>query len=314
MATLTTDSVPRRERVEFWADLVSRHVHPVRIEPAGDRVLRADMCTRLVGGLGVTQVSGQGIISSHTRSHVALAKSHVHCACVMLEGTARMRSADETVELTPGDVFITDSRHEFTLDLTRPARRLVIQVPTAQLDARIPRPETLAGAVFRDRPLARLWARNLSAGFDLAEDLSTIAATLFARHSVELLAELVDESARGRGSPSEAAGGAVYLGACRVIAAKFGEPLLTPTTIARAVGVSSRTLARAFAVRGETVMQRVFDERIARAARLLASPQHARRSITDVAFACGFNDLSHFGRVFARKVGTTPSQWRRAAR
>jgi AraC-like DNA-binding protein len=89
---------------------------------------------------------------------------------------------------------------------------------------------------------------------------------------------------------------------------------LTPAVIARDVGVSARTLARIFAARGEGVMRRVFDERVARAARLLASPQHAGRSIAHVAFACGFNDQSHFGRLFARKVGMTPSQWRRAAR
>lgn len=314
MITLTTDSVPQAERVEFWADLVSRHVHPVRIEPADDRVFRADMRTRLVGGLGITQVSGRGIISSHTRSHVALAKSHVHCACVMLEGTARMRTAAATVELAPGDVFVTDSRHEFTLDLSSPARRLVIQMPTAQLDGRIARSEALAGAVFRNRPLARLWARNLVAGFALCDDLSAGAAKLFARHCVELLTELVDESASGQSSRSETTGGAVYFSACRVIAARLGEPSLTPAAIARDVGASSRTLARAFEARGEAVMRRVLDERVARAARLLASPQRAHRSITDVAFACGFNDLSHFGRAFTRKVGMTPSQWRRSAR
>src|SRR4051794_4548636 len=37
----------------------------------------------------------------------------------------------------------------------------------------------------------------------------------------------------------------------------------------------------------------------ARAARLLSAPEAADRSITDIAFACGFNDSSHFGRVFA---------------
>jgi AraC-like DNA-binding protein len=231
----------------------------------------------------------------------------------MLEGTARISSAGATVQLAPGDVLITDSRHEFMFDLRSPARRLVIQLPAAQLDGRVVNPEALAGAVFRDGPLARLWARNLAAGFALSGELSAPAAALFARHCVELLTELVGESAGEHGALSEAAGGAVYFNACRVIAARLDDPSLTPVAIARAVGVSSRTLARAFAARGEAVMRRVFDERIAHAARLLASPQHADRSITDVAFSCGFNDLSHFGRLFARKAGMAPSQWRRAA-
>jgi len=89
---------------------------------------------------------------------------------------------------------------------------------------------------------------------------------------------------------------------------------LTPGDIAREIGVSSRTLARLFAANRETVMRRVFAERLGQAARLLAAPESTDRSITDIAFACGFNDVSHFGRVFAGTMHITPSEWRRRAR
>jgi AraC family transcriptional regulator, positive regulator of tynA and feaB len=84
-----------------------------------------------------------------------------------------------------------------------------------------------------------------------------------------------------------------------------------PADIARDVGVSSRTLARIFAEHNETVMRRVFDERVRQAARLLAAPAAAHRSVTDIAVACGFNDVSHFGRAFAHRMQMAPSQWRR---
>ena len=90
-----------------------------------------------------------------------------------------------------------------------------------------------------------------------------------------------------------------------------GEPDLMPASVARDIGVSTRTLERAFATHGETVMRRVFDERLRQTARQLRSPDCAHRSITDIAFACGFNDSSHFGRLFFRKMQVTPSQWRR---
>ncbi len=77
--------------------------------------------------------------------------------------------------------------------------------------------------------------------------------------------------------------------------------------------MSSRTLARIFAERGETVMRRVFAERVKEAAGLLTSPAWAHRSITDIAFACGFNDLSHCGRVFAAAMDVSPSAYRKRA-
>jgi len=42
--------------------------------------------------------------------------------------------------------------------------------------------------------------------------------------------------------------------------------------------------------------------------------QVAHRSVTEIAFACGFSDGTHFARVFATRMGMTPTQWRRQAR
>jgi AraC-like DNA-binding protein len=85
---------------------------------------------------------------------------------------------------------------------------------------------------------------------------------------------------------------------------------LTPTQIAQELKVSTRTLARVFATNNETVMQRLLDERVRQAAKLLTRPEAFHRSVTEIAFASGFNDASHFGRVFAAKMHMTPSQWR----
>jgi AraC-like DNA-binding protein len=246
----------------------------------------------------------------HTGAHIARADEHVYGACVHCAGEARISRRGETITLHPGDIFITDSRHEFTLDLERPWRHLVVTLPTHCLDRRVSRPDSLAGAVLRVCPLARLWATHLARGFALGDELSPAAAALFARHSVDLLAQLVDESCSAL-TPTEATRAAMFASACQLIAIKFGEPDLTPAVIARDIRVSSRTLARIFAENNETVMRRVFDERVRQAARLLAAPAAAHRSITDIAFTCGFNDLSHFGRAFASRMQMTPSQWRR---
>jgi AraC-like DNA-binding protein len=51
--------------------------------------------------------------------------------------------------------------------------------------------------------------------------------------------------------------------------------------------------------------------RLARAATLLAEREH---SVTDVAYAVGFRDLSNFVRTFRRAAGVSPTGFRRAAR
>lgn len=53
--------------------------------------------------------------------------------------------------------------------------------------------------------------------------------------------------------------------------------------------------------------------RIARAKRLLADPDE-RRSILEIAFACGFASLGPFNRAFRDEVGTTPRAYRSKTR
>ena len=47
------------------------------------------------------------------------------------------------------------------------------------------------------------------------------------------------------------------------------------------------------------------------AAELLCSTSD---SVTEVALACGFGDVSYFGRLFRRQKGKTPGEYRRAFR
>lgn len=310
MISMTTDSVLPRERADFWTDLVSRHVTPMCIEPAGEKPLSGEVQARVIGDLGVAQVSGCGVHASHARVQIAHTRGHLYAACVHLDGEARISRRGEQIALQKGDVFITDSRHEFTLDLEQPWRHLLITLPTQWIDGRVTRPDLLSGAVLHGHPLARLWASHLASGFMLADDLSPTAGTLFARHSVDLLAQLLEEAHCDRPTPSEAVRAAILLNACHMITLKFGDPGLTPNQIAQELKVSTRTLARVFAANNETVMQRLFDERVRQAAKLLTTPNAVHRSVTEIAFACGFNDASHFGRVFAAKMHMTPSQWR----
>jgi len=53
--------------------------------------------------------------------------------------------------------------------------------------------------------------------------------------------------------------------------------------------------------------ERVMELRLQKAHALLAGAAHRRLKIIDIAYACGFGDLSYFNRVFRRRYGDTPS-------
>jgi AraC-like DNA-binding protein/quercetin dioxygenase-like cupin family protein len=83
---------------------------------------------------------------------------------------------------------------------------------------------------------------------------------------------------------------------------------VTAAEVCRNVGVSERTLRRAFPAAADmTWRQYLFESRLLRSMALLAEPGP---TILDVATAVGFEGSS-FARAFARHTGETPSAYRR---
>lgn len=75
----------------------------------------------------------------------------------------------------------------------------------------------------------------------------------------------------------------------------------------RRAGLSERQFTKIFNARtGMTFLQYLTARRIDAASALLRQPN---QTIAGVAFSCGFNDLSHFYRVFRKETGTTPKAW-----
>jgi AraC-like DNA-binding protein/mannose-6-phosphate isomerase-like protein (cupin superfamily) len=81
---------------------------------------------------------------------------------------------------------------------------------------------------------------------------------------------------------------------------------------ARAVGVSANHLNRLLRQQtGLTFRQLLIQRRIELAKTLLANGDE---TCTEIALACGFGDSNYFARLFRRKTGISPTEFRRRAR
>lgn len=94
----------------------------------------------------------------------------------------------------------------------------------------------------------------------------------------------------------------------------LGDPGLAPGTIAEAMGISTRHLHRLFRAAGGSVGTWLRRRRLERARCDLGSPANAHRSVTAIAFDCGFNDASHFSRAFRGEYGLSPRAFRERQR
>ncbi|MFA5210749.1 MAG: AraC family transcriptional regulator, partial [Proteiniphilum sp.] len=74
------------------------------------------------------------------------------------------------------------------------------------------------------------------------------------------------------------------------------------------VGMTQAALSRFFKLRtGKTVSDHIIDIRLGNATRLLVDTTN---SIGEICYDCGFNNLSNFNRIFKKRKGCSPKEFR----
>src|SRR5262249_21171959 len=93
-----------------------------------------------------------------------------------------------------------------------------------------------------------------------------------------------------------------------IIQDRLARPDFRPPELPAETGISLRYLQKLFTARGSTCSEFIYSLRLDHAARLL----HRRASLdtsqplSEIAYACGFRDYTHFARRFRHRFGYPP--------
>ncbi|NNA70522.1 AraC family transcriptional regulator [Pseudomonas gessardii] len=93
----------------------------------------------------------------------------------------------------------------------------------------------------------------------------------------------------------------------------FSDPQFSSSRLAQELGVSRRYVDLVLSRQHQTFGKLLLERRLARCHLLLCDPRYLGRSITQIAFDCGFNDLSNFSKRFRERYGIAPRALRNAS-
>lgn len=93
-----------------------------------------------------------------------------------------------------------------------------------------------------------------------------------------------------------------------VIKRGYADPDFGPHEVAARTGISLRYLQKLFTQRGSTCSELIYSLRLDHAARLLGRRELLRNAqpLSEIGFACGFRDYTHFARKFRHRFGHPP--------
>jgi AraC-like DNA-binding protein len=146
---------------------------------------------------------------------------------------------------------------------------------------------------------------------ELPAHMDTIPVTVRERITDNLL-DLIAIALLSNGEQAATSPGMTLVGVKLWIERHLGETL-SAEQIAGACRLSVRHLNRLFGREGTSLMRYVWDRRLVRCYRDITDPAMRRRPVGEIAFAAGFNDLSHFSRAYRTRYGCTPRDARHAA-
>ena len=308
---LSTDMLPQglseRQRFIAFAELFEHFSNTGELDPAEDVPFRAAMNSIHVGTTMLGRCDGTFTTVRRERRQVLQTNDDRYClARNNGEREATVVHRGREFALRPGAlVLLKLDEPFFSADGANHKRFTNVHLPMTTLRTMVPAVDHLVG-------------RELASGgaLSLAMDYSD----LLLRHpgavdeaGMAIAAHLLDLAALGLGARGEVAAKADRGGlrAVRlqtvlgILERRFPEPDFSAQKLATAAGLSERYVNELLFEAGASFTMRLTELRLRRAADLLAGG--AQRRISDIAFACGFNDLSYFNRCFRRRFGLTPT-------
>jgi AraC-like DNA-binding protein len=115
---------------------------------------------------------------------------------------------------------------------------------------------------------------------------------------------------RGYSGASEELAGSIVDRALLLIRENYRDRSLTPLWLSERLGVSLRTLQRAFTAQGFGVAAQITQVRAERACQLLADPAHRRTTVAEIAGLCGFGAPGDLRRALRNTYDLGPSDLR----
>ena len=313
MQTFSTQGMPASARIGYWSDVTSDAFAPLEIRPTNAADFNAELRCAQFGRLRLASVQSSPVKVQRTKRQSARVEDHRYLLHVQIEGRLMIAQEGREALLEQGDLVLTDNSMPYTLMHDDVCSTVVQIVSPDELRKHLPTPEEVIGVKLSgSKGLSKTTSLMLRSIWEQAElgmppELgSRIADSLLDVFATAWTAE------KGITVAETAIVGARRVQIKRYIEANLRNPDLNVRTVAASFNISPRYLHVLFANEAETVSSYILRRRLEECGRQLTDVLWRRRTITEIAFGWGFNNATHFARVFRNHYGTSPRDYRNA--
>jgi AraC-like DNA-binding protein len=313
MESYSTTSLPGRPRVVAWNEVYSTRLAPHVEFSSVDRNFTAALDVGVMGPLRIARMRVDRCSIERPASHTGTTSGRFYAFILQVGGHSMFRQYGREVSLGQGDITLCDNAAPHSMLVDEMSEFVMMRVAADVLRTHLPSPEQFcccllsaaAGFTHSAASLTTSLLRQLEIEF--SEDYQN----RIARNVLDLMATSYAMAFDGTDAVSSIVTGRQAT-VKRYIEQNLRNPDLSPCMIAKGLKLSPRYLRMIFATNnGETVSNYILRRRLEECGRQLIDPRWQGHTITEIAFAWGFNSAPHFTRSFRERFDASPRDYRR---
>ncbi|HEY2256624.1 MAG TPA: AraC family ligand binding domain-containing protein, partial [Variovorax sp.] len=263
---LSTDAVPRAQRLAYWTDMICNvyvqlGCDPVRPDDAGDFVghIRQHQLPSL--DLSVVTSGAQNV--TRTAAHIARSSDDYFLVSIQARGRGVVRQDGRDAVLAAGDFALYDSTRPYQLLFDDAFEQVVLKLPGERLRSELRDTEALTATTVSGRE----GAGHLLLGMirTLREDIDTLqpSSALAVANGVQSILVAGLQTLPAARSPGVSHLTAYHLARVkRRIDEQLGDPSLSVGSLAAELGVSESQIHRLFKTEPVTASRYIWERRL----------------------------------------------------
>lgn len=311
----TTRDVHVRDRLSYWCEVAKKAYVDHEFSTSVGRAFEGIIRTSKLDVIEFASFACSECTADRTARNLKSYDDDDLLITLQLRGRAVLRQDGRDAVVQPDDVFLVDPRRPFSISVGAGNDVVIAKVARSELQARLGDILPLAA-----RPLARNRTETVLARQFLlmlaerSQFLADAAASKVAAQALDLIGIAFEAQMADVRALQSSTRATTLLRLKASIESRLHDPDLKPRLAAASIGISVRYANQLLAEEGTSLERFIVTRRLSLSQRVLGDPNHAHRPVSDIAFSCGFSDVSHFTRRFKTAFGCSPTEWRAKSR
>ncbi len=301
---LCSESGARGAQFESWISNINSICGPFAADPMGGDF--SGFIEKVGGsGLNMSRVKIQGADLYRTSKEIRKSDIPDFFCVFQVQGKSFVEQVGNRSSMEVGDIVLMDSALPFRFSYPSAAQQISLILPRDIIERVLSLSKIELGVKIPAQSHIASFASRLVAEASLHQNLDVDEGAAILDSLATLIKPSVLKSVSGV-APKDR----VFRDASEFVRARIGEPGLNADTIAESIGVSVRSLYRAFSARSTTLSEFVKAQRLDMCADYIRA-NRGQLNLTEACYRFGFCSSSYFSTAFKQRFGYTPSDFKK---